>query len=390
MYQRIGTAAYKANLENTEKLASYLNHPERTFKSVHVAGTNGKGSTSHMLASVLQEAGYAVGLYTSPHLKDFRERIKLNGTPISKSYVTSFVAKHKSFFETAQVSFFEMTVSLAFDYFRYKKVDIAIVEVGMGGRLDSTNIVTPEVSVITNIGLDHTQFLGTTLEQIASEKGGIIKQQVPVVIGETTVQTKSVFQEIAIAKQAPIYFAEAETYKQYPSDLQGEYQYLNRRTALKTLEILKQQGWNISENNISDGFKKVVTNTGLLGRWQVLQHKPKIICDTAHNEAGLRFVLRQLEREHFENLHIVLGLVNDKAIGTILPLFPKTATYYYCKPNIERGMEAEILKMETAAYGLNGAAFASVSEAFQAARQNTSINDLIFVGGSTFVVAEVV
>ncbi len=390
MYQRVGQAAYKANLDNTYKLAAYLNNPENGFPSVHIAGTNGKGSTSHMLASVLQEAGYTVGLYTSPHLKDFRERIRINGEMVPKRTVSAFVNTHKPFFEAHQLSFFEMTVGLAFHYFRTKKVDIAVIETGMGGRLDSTNIITPQASVITNIGLDHTQFLGTTLAEIAAEKGGIIKNEVPVVIGESTQETKSVFQKISEEKKVPIYFAESEKYKRYPSDLQGNYQEINQRTVLKTLQILQQKGWEISERNIAEGLKKVVENTGLQGRWQLLQENPKIICDTAHNKEGLQFVLRQLQEETFTKLHIVLGFVNDKAVQTVLPLFPKSALYYFCKPNIARGMEAEALLQQAKNFELLGNSFPSVKDAVRAAKKRAVPTDLIFVGGSTFVVAEVV
>lgn len=390
MYQRVGQAAYKANLDNTHKLAAYLKHPEHGFKSIHVAGTNGKGSTSHMLASVLQEAGYKVGLYTSPHLKDFRERIKINGEMIPKRTVSAFINKHKSFFETNQLSFFEMTVGLAFDYFRTKKVAIAIIEVGLGGRLDSTNIITPEVSVITNIGLDHTQFLGTTLAKIASEKAGIIKQKTPVVIGETTSETKPVFQKISEEKEASIYYAENEKHPLYPSDLKGSYQKMNQRTVLLTLKILKENGWKISEKSISEGLKKVIENTGLQGRWQVLQSNPKIICDTAHNKEGLTYVLQQLQEETYETLHLVLGFVSDKALETVLPLFPKNACYYFCKPNIARGMEVMTLMGKAEKFGLIGKSFPSAREALQVAKERAGLNDLVFVGGSTFVVAEVV
>jgi dihydrofolate synthase / folylpolyglutamate synthase len=390
MYQRVGQAAYKANLDNTLKLSAYLDHPENSFKSVHVAGTNGKGSTSHMLASVLQEAGYTVGLYTSPHLKDFRERIKINGKMIPKRKVSAFVTKHKSFFETNALSFFEMTVGLAFDYFRTKKVDIAVIEVGLGGRLDSTNIILPEISVITNIGLDHTQFLGTTLAEIASEKAGIIKQYIPVVVGETTFETKPIFQRISEEKRAPIFYGEQEIYPLKTSDLKGSYQKMNQRTVLKTLEVLKEKGWEISEKNTSNGLKKVVENTGLLGRWQVLQHHPKIICDTAHNKEGLHYVLQQLQEEPYKNLHIVLGMVSDKAIDKVLPLFPKKACYYFCKPNIERGMGATALQRQAINFELHGEVYASVKNALKTAQKRAVPEDLIFVGGSTFVVAEVV
>ena len=390
MYQRVGQSAYKADLAATIKLANYLDNPEKSFKSVHVAGTNGKGSTSHMLASVFQEAGYKTGLYTSPHLKDFRERIKINGEMISQQYVSSFVEKHKTFFVSNQLSFFEMTVGLAFDYFRSEKVDIAIIEVGMGGRLDGTNIITPEVSVITNIGLDHTQFLGNTLEKVAFEKAGIIKTAVPASIGETLPETKRVFEEIASEKNAPIVFAETCDATSYTSDLKGFYQQKNIRTVISTLRILQKKGWNISEENIQKGLMNTVRNTGLMGRWQLLKNNPKVICDTAHNKEGLQLVMEQLASEDFQKLHIVLGVVSDKDLASVLPLFPKNAAYYFCKPNIPRGLEASLLLTKARGFGLLGEEYISVSKAYKAALKRALPSDLVFVGGSTFVVAEVV
>lgn len=389
MYQRVGQSAYKADLAATENLASYLKNPENSFKSIHVAGTNGKGSTSHMLASVFQEAGYKTGLYTSPHLKDFRERIKINGEMISENYVSEFVAQHRAFFESNQLSFFEMTVGLAFDYFRKEEVDIAIVEVGMGGKLDSTNIITPEVSVITNIGLDHTQFLGNTLEKIAVEKAGIIKETVPLVIGETTPETKIVFERIASERESPITFAEAFEAGDYTSDLKGNYQRKNLRTALATFGIFKKNGWHISEENIQNGLMNTVKNTGLMGRWQVLKANPKVVCDTGHNKEGLRLVMEQLSNEEYKNLHIVLGVVSDKDLASILPLFPVNAIYYFCKPNIPRGLDASLLLSQARGFGLMGEEYISVTEAYKAAVIAASIDDFVFVGGSTFVVAEV-
>lgn len=390
IYQRQGKVAYKANLDNTEALANYLNHPENGFKSVHVGGTNGKGSTSHMLASILQEAGYSVGLYTSPHLKDFRERIKINGEMIPKRSVSSFVAKHQHFFGVQQLSFFEMTVGLAFDYFRKKKVDIAIVEVGLGGRLDSTNIITPEISVITNIGLDHTQFLGTTLSAIASEKGGIIKYGVPVVIGERVKETAAVFKKISEEKKAKLIFAEDTEFPYYSSDLKGNYQKNNQRTALTAITILRSQGWEISEENITNGLRYVTRNTGLQGRWQLLGENPKVICDTAHNMEGLNYVMKQLNTEDFESLHIVFGVVSDKDLNKILPLLPKEATYYFCSPDIPRALPATLLQETAGTFGLLGGCYNGVTAALKEAKKIASANDLIFVGGSTFVVAEVV
>ena len=389
MYQRVGKAAYKADLSNTHKLAEYLDHPERGFKCVHVAGTNGKGSTSHMLASVLQEAGYKVGLYTSPHLKDFRERIKINGNMIPKRSVSSFVTKHKSFFEANQLSFFEMTVGMAFDYFRRKKVDIAVIEVGLGGRLDSTNIVTPEVSVITNIGFDHMQFLGNTLPKIAAEKAGIIKPEVPIVIGETNAQTKPVFIRFAEENDAPITWAEESDIRTYPMDLLGHYQKANKRTAVAALGVLKKLGWSVSEAHVRSGLQNVTKNTGLMGRWQVLGYDPKIICDTAHNKEGLVPVLKQLSEETYDSLHIVLGMVSDKDLNEILPLFPKGAKYYFCQPNVSRALDVRILLKKAVDSGLIGESFDSVKSAFKAAQKKASKKDVIYVGGSTFVVAEV-
>jgi dihydrofolate synthase / folylpolyglutamate synthase len=388
MYQRVGAAAYKKDLSNTWKLAEYLNHPQKEFKSLHVAGTNGKGSTSHILASILQEAGYKVGLYTSPHLKDFRERIKIDGEMISKRSVSDFVSKNKPFFEADQLSFFEMTVGLAFDEFRRKKVDITVIEVGLGGRLDSTNIITPEVSVITNIGLDHTRFLGNTLVEIATEKAGIIKSNIPVVIGERNVETDAVFEEIAEKNNALICFAEDEKVDTYASDLLGNYQRANQRTALSALKILGSKGWNISEENIKNGLLNVVTNTGLLGRWQLLGLNPRVICDTAHNSEGLSLTMAQLLGETYDKLHIVLGVVNDKQLERILPLFPKQANYYFCEPDIPRALKTELLQKKAAEFRMDGRSFSSVLKAYKEAIKCASANDMVYVGGSTFVVAE--
>lgn len=395
-YQRVGKSAYKADLEPILKLASYLNSPEKTFKTIHVGGTNGKGSTSHLLASILQEAGYRTGLYTSPHLKDFRERIKINGEMISEKYVSDFVIKHKPFFETNQLSFFEMTVGLAFDYFRNNKVDIAIIEVGLGGRLDSTNIISPEVSVITNIGLDHTEFLGNTLSKIADEKAGIIKSETPVVIGETQPETENIFKERAKEQHAPIVFADSKfqtnsKIEKYVSicDLKGNYQQKNIKTVLATVEIFQNKGWKISEENIENGLSKSAKNTGFMGRWQILGENPKIIADTAHNKEGLSLVINQLKTESFNKLHIVLGIVSDKDLNSILPLFPKDAKYYFCKPDLPRGMDADKLALKAEEYQLKGNVYSSVLKAFETAKSGASENDLIYVGGSTFVVGEV-
>ncbi|MDP2069261.1 MAG: folylpolyglutamate synthase/dihydrofolate synthase family protein [Lutibacter sp.] len=390
MYQRQGEIAFRKDLTNSIALSKHLNFPESAFKSIHVAGTNGKGSTSHMLASVLQEAGYKVGLYTSPHLKDFRERIKINGKLIKKMEVVHFIKNNKSFFEANNLSFFEMTVGLAFACFANHKVDVAVVEVGLGGRLDSTNIITPEVSVITNIGYDHTQFLGETLPEIAFEKAGIIKNNIPVVIGEYQAETFPVFEKIASEKLAPLFLAANNKDIVYTSDLKGSYQIHNIKTVIQTIEVLKTKGYDISEKNSRNGLQKVVKNTGLLGRWQVLNDKPKVICDTAHNAEGLRYVLKQLQEETFEQLHIVLGVVNDKDLKSVLPLFPKNATYYFCRPNIPRGLDEDEFQQQCAKFQLMGKAYNAVQTAYETALDNAGKNDLIFIGGSTFVVAEVV
>ena len=390
MYQRIGNAAYKANLDNTYRLSEILNHPEKQFKSVHIAGTNGKGSTSHMLASVLQEAGYKVGLYTSPHLKDFRERIKINGAMISENEVIDFVKEYKNEFEKIQLSFFEWTVGLAFHYFANQKVDIAIVETGLGGRLDSTNIVIPEVAVITNISMDHTQFLGNTLAKIAAEKAGIIKPTIPVIIGETQSEIKHVFIEKAKQLNAPIQFADEYPTQEYESDLKGAYQQKNKKTVVATIQTLQQLGWDITENHIIKGLQNVVNNTGLMGRWQVLNKQPLTVCDTGHNEAGIKLILAQLAEQDYEKLHFVLGEVNDKDITNILQLLPKHAIYYFCQANIPRALEVYILAEKATAVGLSGTTFPTVEAAYQAAQKNATAQDMIFIGGSTFVVAEVV
>jgi dihydrofolate synthase/folylpolyglutamate synthase len=390
MYQNKGKSAYKSDLSNTLKLANYLNHPESKFKSIHVAGTNGKGSTSHMIASVLQESGHKVGLYTSPHLKDYRERIKINGAVISEAAVVAFIQEHKPFFEANQLSFFEMTVGMAFDYFAKEAVDIAVIEVGLGGRLDSTNIITPEVSIITNIGMDHTQFLGNTLALIAREKGGVIKASPPVVIGQTQQETTDVFNELAAANNAPIYYADQLEVPNYKSDLKGSYQKHNIKTAIQALYQLRAKGYTINEAQIEVGLLKVVNNTGLLGRWQVLQESPKVICDTAHNKEGLGYTLAQLQDEYYKNLHMVLGFVNDKKLDALIELFPQNASYYFCKPDILRGLDATELQHKFKAKNYRGNTYSSVSEALNKALNNATSDDLIYVGGSTFVVAEII
>ena len=390
MYQTQGASAYKEDLTNIISLSDHLGNPEKKLKCIHVAGTNGKGSTSHILSSILQEAGYKVGLYTSPHLKDFRERIKINGKEISEDFVCAFIKKHKSYFEKQSLSFFEMSVGLAFDYFAKEKVDIAIIEVGLGGRLDATNIITPLLSVITNIGLDHIQFLGNTLELIAFEKAGIIKHKIPVIIGEYTPETKLVFLGKAKENNSAIYFAADLITENFPSDLIGDYQIHNKKTVLQTFKILNQgKEYHVTTGNIQSGLLNVVKNTGLQGRWQQLGVSPKVICDTAHNKNGLEIVLKQIQKQTFDTLHIVLGVVNDKDLDKILPLFPKKAIYYFCKPNLPRGLEATILKQKAETFNLQGEVYNSVSDAYKQAKENALKSDFIYIGGSTFVVAEI-
>ncbi len=387
MYQKQGKTAFKKDLTNSIAFSQYLEQPESKFKSIHVGGTNGKGSTSHMIASIFQEAGYKVGLYTSPHLKSFTERIRINGQEVSKEFVKDFINNHISFLEKQQMSFFEMTVGMAFTYFAQQKVDVAVIEVGLGGRLDSTNIITPEVSVITNIGLDHTQFLGETLEEIAKEKAGIIKKNTPVIIGEKQLKIENVFRTVSVANNADIIFA-SDDKEDYKTDLLGEYQKHNAKTAVNT--VAKLPSFKITEDDIQTGLLNVAKNTNLKGRWQVLQRKPKIICDTAHNKEGLTYVLTQLQKETFKKLHVVLGVVSDKKLDEILPMFPKKATYYFCKPNIARGLNVEVLCKKAKKYDLVGETFSSVNEACHKAKEMMSNEDVLFIGGSTFVVAEII
>lgn len=386
MYQRQGSAAFKKDLTNILAFSKELNFPEKKFKTIHVGGTNGKGSTSHMIASVLQEAGYKVGLYTSPHLKSFTERIRINGKEVSEKFVTDFIQENKVFLEKQRLSFFEMTVGMAFGFFAKEKVDVAVVEVGLGGRLDSTNIITPEVSVITNIGLDHTQFLGETLSEIAFEKAGIIKKNVPVVIGERQKEVQEVFVQKALATNSKISFA-SDVNVELETDLRGACQKHNLKTAVLALQKLKNV--IISEDAISKGLKRVVKNTNLLGRWQVLQNSPKVICDTAHNTEGLILAMSQLKKESFNQLHIVLGVVSDKNLEKVLPLFPEEAVYYFCKPGIPRGKPGKELQITASKFNLKGEVFSSVNQAYNSAKSNSNDDDLIYVGGSTFVVAEV-
>jgi dihydrofolate synthase / folylpolyglutamate synthase len=413
VYHRIGKAAYKADLGNAMKLDEYFNHPHRKFRSVHVAGTNGKGSVSHMIASVLQEAGYKTGLYTSPHLKDFRERIKINGQMIPKKNVVSFVEKNRDILISVNASFFEMSVAMAFDHFAKEEVEIAVIEVGLGGRLDSTNIISPLLSVITNIGHDHMDLLGNTLEKIAGEKAGIIKKNIPVVIGEKLDSTKSVFSEKATETSSELLFAEDSyecklenlnlesttrlfclsqkhtTYKICgETPLGGDYQKNNLPVVACATDILKRS-FHISPDNFTEGIRKTIINTGLQGRWQILGKEPLIICDTGHNMEGLKYVLGQITSLRKAKLHIIIGFVNDKDLSGVLPLFPQDATYYFTKASVPRALDENILKNEASRFGLTGDSFVNVEVAVQTARKNAGKNDMIFIGGSTFVVADV-
>jgi bifunctional protein folC len=389
MFQTQGRSALNNKLDKTIAFAEHLGNPEQKIRTVHIAGTNGKGSSSSMIASVLQEAGYKVGLYTSPHLKDFRERIKINGQEIPQAYVVDFIAKNQSFLEENKLSFFEMTVGMAFSYFSHEMVDIAVIEVGLGGRFDSTNIITPEVSLITNISKDHTDILGDTLPKIAFEKAGIIKHQVPVVISEYNDETAPVFNARAKEEQAPILFANTiET--DLTTDLQGVYQEKNIKGVIAVIELLIHKGWDISAENIKEGLQHVVRNTNLKGRWQTLNTNPTVVCDTGHNVGGLTYVMQQLAKQSYNHLHIVVGFVKEKDVNGVLDLFPKEATYYFCSPHILRGLNVETLKEIATAKGLKGEAYPSVQQALEAAKARALETDFIFVGGSTFVVAEVV
>ena len=388
MFQTQGKTALNNKLDNILAFTSVLGNPQTKFKSLHIAGTNGKGSSSSMLASILQEAGYKVGLYTSPHLKDFRERIKINGKEIPEDYVVSFIAKNKPFLEEYHLSFFEMTVGMAFSYFENEKVDIAVIEVGLGGRFDSTNIITPEVSLITNISKDHTDILGDTLPKIAFEKAGIIKRNVPVVISEYQEETAPVFTAKAKEMNAPIIFTNhIET--SLTTDLQGAYQEKNIKGVIAVTELLIHQGWDITPENIAQGLLHVVHNTNLKGRWQTLGSYPTIVCDTGHNVGGLTYVMEQLKKQTYTHLHIVVGFVKEKDVNSVLELFPKEATYYFCSPAIARGLNVDTLKEIATAKGLQGERYSSVAEALNAAKAQALPTDFIFVGGSTFVVAEV-
>lgn len=413
MFTRVGESAYRKDLHNTLQLCAAIDNPQHKFKSIHVAGTNGKGSVSHSLAAILQTAGYKTGLYTSPHLKDFRERIRINGKMIPKHNVIEFVAQNDHLFSKLSPSFFEVTVAMAFQYFATQEVDIAVIEVGLGGRLDSTNIINPLLSIITNIGFDHVNILGNTLPKIAFEKAGIIKPNTPVVIGEYNAQTKPVFLAKADEENAPIYFATEECklindelngdYRvvefeeltnsniiKLSLDLSGSYQTKNTATVLSAVSQLKKLDFKLSDNNLLTALKQVKKLTGLNGRWQTLQKKPLIICDTGHNEDGIKEVLKNIQTLNYQKLHLVIGMVNDKEINKILALLPKTASYYFCAPNLPRAKPAQQLQTEANEFGLIGNFYLSVSDALNAAKTNAQPDDFIFVGGSTFVVAEVI
>ena len=420
LFSRIGPAAIKADLNNTIAICDFLGNPQNKFKTIHIAGTNGKGSTSHMLASILQEAGYKTGLYTSPHLYDFRERIKVNGIMCSEKFVTSFTNKMKPFIEKVEPSFFEITVGMAFEYFADENVDIAIIETGLGGRLDSTNIINPILSIISNIGMDHMALLGNTLPEIAYEKAGIIKQATPIVISEVIPETKNIFEQKANSLNAPIYYA--EDYIQFKSfqnnwqtslfefnqplihlldaplfpksftvecDLPGKYQYKNLKGVLVAMQILATMGWQISASKILKGLLHVGKNTGLMGRWECIQTTPRIILDVAHNEHGIKALLEQLESLHYAQLHIITGMVKDKDVNAVLNLLPKKAKYYFTQSHIPRALPVSELAAKGNAFDLNGSQFENVNIALQSANKNATANDLILVIGSVFLVAEV-
>jgi len=416
MYQREGKAAYKENLDNTHRLDEYFAYPHQAFATIHVAGTNGKGSVCHMLASVLQEAGYRTGLYTSPHLLDFRERIKINGRPIPKKDVSNFVDSHRAIIEELHPSFFEMTVAMAFEHFKKQKVDVAVIETGMGGRLDSTNIIKPALSIITNISLDHTEFLGKDKAAIAMEKGGIIKEGVPLVIGRDESPATEVLREMAFRKKSRVIVAgrlyEAlfhtldsegrmhlrtrktseesgpQITETWICDLGGQYQIENILTTLISMQELQASGWDISRGQLQNGLANVIRNTGLKGRWHTLGHNPRSICDTAHNEDGIQAVVSQIEQTPFKELHMVWGMVSDKDLDRILPLLPRAANYYFTSSRVPRSMDAEELCRRAADFGLSGKAWSGVQEAYQAAVGAAGPDDMIFTGGSTFVVAD--
>jgi dihydrofolate synthase/folylpolyglutamate synthase len=390
MFHRVGPAAYKPGLDNTYRLLEIVGNPHLDLRTVHVAGTNGKGSTSHLIASVLQEAGYKTGLCTSPHLKDFRERIRINGSLIPEQSVVEFVQTYRSAWEPIQPSFFEITIALCFWFFRKEKTDIAVIETGLGGRLDSTNVITPEISVITNIGMDHMNLLGDSIEQIAAEKAGIIKNNIPIVAGPMKTEALNIITAHAGAKQARLFNADTLSPDIVPPTcLRGTYQDENRRTAYAALLELERLGWHISDDHIRNGFMHVTQNTSLQGRWQQLADTPLIIADVAHNEDGIKVVLNQISETPHEQLHFVLGLVSDKDVDRVLRLLPEKATYYFCKANIPRGMDADDLAERAGKYALRGKAYDSVQHAFDAAKKAAHERDLVFIGGSVFTVAEV-
>ena len=412
MYSRIGAAAFKKDLTNTITLCEHLGNPHQKFKSIHVAGTNGKGSVSHMLAAILQTAGYKTGLYTSPHLKDFRERIKVNGDEINEKFIIDFTERIKPLIEEIEPSFFEITVAMAFDYFAKQKIDVAVVEVGLGGRFDSTNIITPELSIITNIGWDHMNILGDSLEKIAFEKAGIIKQNVPVVIGETLPETKPIFDKIVNEKNAPLFLATQERnvtgwqwqkhelivevaehdkvdHKKYHLDLPGIYQSKNLLTVLEACFVLKDLGYNLNEDDIRYGLQKTKKLTGLHGRWEIIHEHPMIVLDVGHNEDGIKQIIQQIELTTHHELHIITGMVKDKEIDKVLSLLPHAAKYYFTQAHIPRALPAEILKEKAEEHNLKGKVFIDVNEAIKEARAKAHEDDLILVCGSVFLVGEV-
>ncbi|MBQ4062650.1 MAG: bifunctional folylpolyglutamate synthase/dihydrofolate synthase [Bacteroidaceae bacterium] len=405
-FQQVGGAAYKEGLANTIAIDNHLGNPHRKFRTIHVAGTNGKGSSSHTLAAILQEAGYKVGLYTSPHLIDFRERIRVNGTPASKQFVIDFVERERAFFEPLSPSFFELTTAMAFTYFAQQEVDVAIIEVGLGGRLDCTNIISPDICIITNISLDHTQFLGNTEAKIAAEKAGIIKSGIPVIIGEATPETQKVFTEKAAKEGAPIIFAQDKKvllaatptqhgiryttadFGNFEGELGGEYQANNTNTILTALRELLKKDYRITTDNVHKGFANVCKLTGLMGRWQKIGDNPRIVCDAGHNIGGIKYVAQQLARQDCDTLRIVFGMVSDKDISAVLAMMPANATYYFTQASIKRAMPADELRLKAAEYNLHGNSYPTVGAALQAAQKEASHNDFIFVGGSCFVVAD--
>ncbi|MEN8929263.1 MAG: folylpolyglutamate synthase/dihydrofolate synthase family protein [Flavobacteriales bacterium] len=387
-YQKIGGKAYKADLSNITRICDLLGNPQNRIKTIHVAGTNGKGSTSHMIASVLQEAGYKVGLYTSPHLKDFRERIRINGESISEIEVINFVATKKNLMEEVNPSFFEWTVGLAFDYFERQKTDINVIETGLGGRLDSTNIITPEVSVITNISLEHTAILGDTLDLIAGEKAGIIKKNIPIVIGETHPITKPIFEEIAKNLNSSISFADREIHGEFELDLKGSIQQKNAYTCVKTIQILSEVGFLVDDFSLKDGLKNVIKNTGLLGRFQLIQENPTVVFDTAHNPNGIESLAKEISTYEYRKLHVIIGLASDKKHQEILSLFPAETEFYFCSSTNERVLKGDELTKIAVAFALTGTSYDSVTEAYKTAIEIAEKKDFVVVTGSNFIVAD--